>query len=107
MRNVAKALASLHVRRRKLHGLKSVFQLKIKVFLELYSKFLSQSQIPKAETNAQAKGQNVKFTRIIMEARVKKAISQSSKNNASHVVKVFVEHILRELLTHVYSDILH
>ena len=29
------------------------------------------------------------------------------KNNASHVVKVFVELILWEFVTHIYSDILH
>ena len=45
--------------------------------------------------------------RKIVKVRVKKIISQCPKNNASHEINVFVEHILREFVTHVYSSILH
>ena len=34
-------------------------------------------------------------------------MSQCSKKNAIHMVKVFVEHILWEFVTHVCSNILH
>ena len=61
---------------------------------ELYSKSLSQLQTSKTDTNAQAKEENVKYMRIIVEVKVKKTIPQCTKNNASHMVKVFVEQIL-------------
>ena len=61
---------------------------------ELHSKSLSQSQTSKINTNAQTKGKDVKYTRIIVEERVKKIIFQCTKNNVSYVVTVFVEHIL-------------
>ena len=52
-------------------------------------------------------GKRKKYTRIIVEVRVKKITSQCPQSNASHVVKVLLEHILREFGIHVYSDILH
>ena len=44
--------------------------------------------------NAQAKEKDKKYTRITVEVRVKKIISQCPQNNASHVVKVLLEYIL-------------
>ena len=43
----------------------------------------------------------------IVEVRVKNVIFQCPKNNASHVIKVFVRHILKELVAQVYSNVLH
>ena len=56
---------------------------------------------------AQAKGSDVKYTRIVAEVRVKKIICQCPKKNNSLVVKVFADHILWEFVIHVYSDILY
>ena len=55
---------------------------------------MSQSQTLETDTNVNAKGKDVKYTRTISEMRVKKIKSQHPKKSASHVVTVFVEHIL-------------
>ena len=80
--NLAKVLALAHVRSEKLRGLTSMVQLK------------TGTNVPMHRYQCTGKRKkNVKYTRIIVEERLKKIISQCPKNNASHVIKVFVEHI--------------
>ena len=64
------------------------------MFLGITLEVLSQSQTSKKDTNAQVKGKDGKYTKIIVEVREKKIISQCQKTNANHVVKVSLEHIL-------------
>ena len=65
-----------------------------KCFSELLSKSPTQSQALKTDTKAQTKVKDVKYTRIIVEVKVKKIILQCPKNNTNQVEKVLVEHIL-------------
>ena len=58
--NIAKASGQLYVRRRKSHGLTSMVQLRI--------------ASPKYRKQIQAKGKDVKCTRIIVEVKVGKVI---------------------------------
>ena len=93
--NLAKAYALPDVCREKLHSLMSTVPLKMKMFVRIALEVsLSQSQTSKTDTSVQAKREYVKYTRISLEIRVKKIIPQCPKSNASHVVKVLVEHIL-------------
>ena len=130
--NLARAIALPHDYRRKLHGLTSVVQLKMKVLLgialnpvdtgrklNVHKTFrrlparllnvsctfnlrpVSTGEVPERVANignrykcTDKRKRCVKYTRIIAEVREKKIISKWPKNNASHSLKVFVEHNL-------------
>ena len=91
--NLAKALAFSHVLRQKLYALTSVVQLKMKIFLGIALEV--PEPVPNIENKYEStnKWKRCKIKRIIVKVRVKKIIFQCLNNNASHVVKVFVEHI--------------
>ena len=90
----------------KIAWFKSVVQLKIKMFLKIALDVPELVPNTKNSYEFTSKRKNVKYMRIIVKVRVKKTISQCPKNNASHAVKVFLEHILWEFVTRVYSDII-
>ena len=101
-------LALPHVRRQNLHGLMSMAQLKMKIFLGIVLEVTELVlNIENDCTGKGKKGSDIKYTKIIVEETVKKIICQCTKKNTSHVVKVFADHILREFVIHVYSDILY
>ena len=69
---LVKALAISHICRQNLHGLTSMVQLKMKMFLEIALKVPDPVSNIENSTNAQAKERYVKRTRTILELRVKK-----------------------------------
>ena len=73
--NLAKSLALPHVRRPKLHGLTSMVQLKMKMFLGIALEVSEPVTNIETDTNAQANGRDVKYMRKIVKVRVKKIIS--------------------------------
>ena len=83
--NLSKALELPHVRKQKLHGLTLMVQLNMKMVLGIALEV--PEPVPNIDTNAQAKGKGVKYTKIILEVRVKKIMSQCPKKNVSRVVK--------------------
>lgn len=78
----------------------------MKQFLGLNSKFLSQPQTLQTDMNAQAKGRDIAHDDNCWSKSEKDNVPMS-KEQCQSWGKVFVEHILWEFVTHVYSDIFY
>ena len=77
--NLAKASALPHVRRQKLHGLASVLQLQTKILLRTALEV--SEPVPNIKNRYQRTGKSNRC-------------KTNGDNNVSHVIKIFVEHIL-------------
>ena len=102
---LTKVLALPHVQQRRLNGLASSVQLKIKMFLGTV--LLVDEAVPKKREDSQEpdKGEDVNYTWPIATQRQKRTMPQNQLNSANHVVSVFAENIC-ELAMVAYNEIL-
>ena len=102
--NLAKALALLQVQGRRLNGLASRVQLKIKIFRG--TALLIDEPIPRENSQKPDKGEDVNYTWPVTTQRQKRSMPQNQLNSANHVFWVFAGNIQCELAMVGYNEIL-